>query len=911
MYKIKLGKDLVLDESAIYEQLVKESCFKFKKDSCDNNFIFVLPPPNANGELHLGHSFGYTIMDCIGRFKRQSGFNVLLVPGKDHAGIQTQVVFEKYLKSKGINPAELSREEIYSKCYEFCMDRAQYMRAQEKSLGLGADWDYELFTLDPAVSEIVIDTFVKLYNDGLAYKADRIVNWSVESNTSISDIEVEYVEQKGILYYILYPWVERIQEATLNEPAENWTGDYEKLNNAVVINFDSEPPSKSIKINDLGEFVYFKSLDERRCIFLPKFDTGRGIIVATTRPETMLGDSAVAVNPDDPRYGSLIGMEVVVPETGRKVRIVAHKGVDPTYGTGALKVTPAHDFFDFEIGKELGLEVIQVIGKDGKITEKGGRYSGLTTLEARERILQSLKKQDLLITSSEITHKVPISERAKDIIEPLITEQWWLNLSEASEKALNLINSGELEVYPSEFKNLIIHWLRNLKDWNVSRQLWWGHRIPAWYKSGKLVSVSKMPVPECYQDSDTFDTWFSSGQWPYTTLAAKGLIEMDSNYDPSIYPTHMMVMGRDILFFWACRMILLGVYRTGKIPFRKLYFHGLILDEQGQKMSKSRGNGIEPGEIQQKYGTDVLRLSLLSGFSPGRDVRFTMAKCEAWAKFINKLINASKFVSANYTKSERLTNLNHPLNVVWYQSSFQKLEEYKKGLNSFEFSSVLDNIYLYFWDTFCDWIIEISKILLKTEYQSEQKLLLSKLIEHILFMFHPYAPFITEYLHSELLKFDGLLAKKRFDEVYDYNYHSHQDEAVFLNLKGIVKILRRLKIFLKEPIKFWIEPQVPYEIDIIQKLSGCQHVQDAISMDASLLVNNRKVLLSATQISQIKSEYQKAVEQAEIRISRLTDLLNSEFTTKAPSDLVERERKKLEDLIRERDELKAQLANLN
>ncbi|MCS6961177.1 MAG: valine--tRNA ligase [Deltaproteobacteria bacterium] len=913
MFRVRLGDELEIEEEKIYATWLENHCFTFSRDQkYDENFIFVLPPPNANGELHLGHSFGYTIMDCIGRFQRQLGKNVLLLPGKDHAGIQTQVIFEKLLRDQGIDTTTLTREELYKRCYEFCIDRANYMRSQEKSLGLGADWNFELFTLDPRVSEIVLDTFIKLYEQGYAYRAERIVNWSIVSNTSISDIEVEHVEKPGTLFFIVYPWSDDIE---LEHEGDNYF-DLEPddvLNDAFLVKKLMNPPKRAlIKGRKCVLHPVVKKLkSEEFLVYLPEVDLHKGITVATTRPETMLGDTAVAVNPDDVRYKNLIGREVTVPCINRKVSIIASPLVDPTYGTGALKVTPAHDFKDFEIAKQKNLQIVQVIGKDGLITQNGGKYCGLTIQQARQAVINDLKEEGLLVDTKEIVHFIPVSERAKDVIEPLVTDQWWIKVESLKEEALRRVkNKNELEVFPEEFRSLIIQWFERLEDWNVSRQLWWGHRIPAWYQNGDVISVSREVPDNASQDPDTFDTWFSSGQWAYSTLVAHNLLDLTAceNWSHN-YPTHLMVMGRDILFFWACRMILLGLYRTNRIPFKKLYFHGLILDEKGQKMSKSRGNGIEPKEVQSKYGTDVLRLSLLNGFTPGRDIRFGFSKCEPWSRFLNKLYNCAKFIKLN-SGPETATNIIHPLCAELIRSTRTKCEEYKKGFEIFELSSVLDNIYTFFWDTFCDWYIEISKVLLKTPFALEQKTALKSAFEAILFMFHPFAPFVTEYLHTNFLGEKMLLAKKRFSDLTCYKLEVANSDYDMLSLFEIVRLLRRFKQFSTDQVDFFVEKSFNYEDDIVASLSRCNKCQSS-DCNVEILVRTKKVFIKIRDIPVLKKELQKRLDAVEAQLERIEKLLKSDFSSKAPYEVVLKEKQKYEQLKIEKHELENQFASIS
>jgi valyl-tRNA synthetase len=686
-------------------------------------FNIAMPPPNANGELHLGHSFGYTVMDILGRFHRLLGERVLLLPGKDHAGIQTQVVYEKKLKTEKVDTSGLSREELFERCYDFCIDRAQYMRAQEKTVGLSADWSRELFTLDPRLSDIVFETFERMWRDGLIYRGKRIINWSVFSQTAISDVEVEYKEQDGGLWFIAYPFV---------------------------------TPPPSLPTHELtlpsGE----------------KIPVGaRGMITATTRPETMLGDTALAVHPEDPRYRDLIGRTVRVPLVNREIPIIGDKRVDPTYGTGVVKVTPAHDFLDYDIGRDHELPMIQVIGKDGKMTpEAGAAFAGLTTTAAREAVIQRLTEEGRLVDTATMKHKVPIGERGKDIIEPLISEQWFVNVDKPGNslkgRALELIRSGKIKVYPARFQVLFEQWLENLRDWNISRQIWWGHRLPVWYRrAGETEEVHvgrTSPGPGWEQDTDTFDTWFSSGQWAFSTMAAHGLVDLDAKPPTSpFFPTHTMVMGRDILFFWACRMLLLTTYRVGDVPWRNIFFTGLIRDEHGQKMSKSKGNGIEPNEMISKFGADALRLALVMGASPGNDINLGPKKIEGYSKFINKVWNAAKLVELKVGHLPPLGDTPASITLQanrWIMVELARVHGVVTAkLHEYEISIAADELYNFVWSTFCDWYLEIMKVWVEAgspEEVREVQWTATTVLRAALTMLHPFIPFVTEEIHQRL-----------------------------------------------------------------------------------------------------------------------------------------------------------------
>lgn len=684
-------------------------------------FTICMPPPNANGELHIGHCYGFTVMDILGRFHRALGEAVLLLPGKDHAGIQTQVVFEKKLKSEGIDFTKLPVDDLYKRCYDFCIDRSQYMRDQERSLGLTADWSKELFTLDPALTEVIYDTFIRLWNDKLVYRGNRIINWSVFSQTGISDVEVEYKEAKGSLWYICYPL--------------------------------ADGPAKS------GRTITLKSGKEI-AIGSP------GIFTATTRPETMLGDTALAVHPEDDRYQQFIGKHVRVPLIGRAIPVIADERVDPKYGTGVIKVTPAHDFLDYEIGQSHKLEAIQVVGKDGKMTPASGpSYQGLKIEDCRKKVVQDLEAAGLLLDIEEIQHKVPIGERGKDIIEPLISDQWFLAVdapgNSLKQRALELIKSGKINIFPSRFGVLFEQWLENLRDWNISRQLWWGHRMPVWYGPDGQTYVGKS-APQgsgWTQETDTFDTWFSSGQWAFSTLARQGLLDFDAPQKSRYFPSHTMVMGRDILLFWACRMLLLTTYRMGDVPWKNIYFTGLIRDEHGQKMSKSKGNGVEPKEIVAQFGTDALRLGLVIGASPGNDLSIGTKKIEGYSKFINKLWNAAKLIElklSNQPTVKDLTERDLKFTSPTANWMFAQLEQVRANvtakLKSYDLSIAADELYNFTWQIYCDWYLEFMKALLDsddmaTRVEVQRATLVS--FRALLTMLHPFIPFVTEelYLH--------------------------------------------------------------------------------------------------------------------------------------------------------------------
>jgi len=660
-------------------------------------------------------------MDILGRFHRLCGERVLLLPGKDHAGIQTQVVFEKRLRAEKVDIKELGIDALYKQCYDFCIDRSNYMRAQEKRIGISADWSRELFTLDPRLNSIIFETFERMWRDGLVYRGTRIINWSVFSQTAISDVEVEYKEVEGGLWYLCYQLVSpkpSSHELTL-------------------------PSGSKVTIGQPGLFS------------------------ATTRPETMLGDTALAVHPSDERYKDYIGCEVIVPLVGRRIKVVADRRVDPAYGTGVIKVTPAHDFVDAEIGLEHKLEAIQVIGKDGKMTAAAGpEFVGMTTLACRDAVVQRLTDQNLLFDTAAITHKVPIGERGKDIIEPLLSEQWFVNVDKPGNslkgRALELIKSGKINVHPERFRGMFVQWLENLHDWNISRQIWWGHRMPVWYRgsqeSPEIFVGQAAPQGDGWrQETDTFDTWFSSGQWAFSTIAAQGLGSLDGKAKSDFFPNNTMVMGRDILLFWACRMLLLTTYRLGEVPWRNIFFTGLIRDEHGQKMSKSKGNGIEPNAIIDRYGADALRLGLVMGASSGMDMSLSERKIEGYSKFINKLWNAAKLVEMKISPEILAAGgavSSSCATVAWMLAGLSKTQQLTtKHLREFEISMAADELYSFTWQVYCDWYLEMMKVLIEHGSEAQRAEVASATISSlrsILTMLHSFIPFVTEEIYQKL-----------------------------------------------------------------------------------------------------------------------------------------------------------------
>lgn len=927
-------------------------------------FDITMPPPNANGELHIGHSYGHTVMDMFGRFRRLNGERVLLLPGKDHAGIQTQVVYEKKLREQGVEVEKMSRDEFFKSCYDFCTDRSQYMRAQEKALGITADFDREMFTLDPKISEIVFETFVNLWNDGLIYRGSRIVHWSVYSQTAISDVEVEYKEEKGKLWHFYYPLLEAVAvpeytvknfsdwtEAKIEKNEGNHFVVYGKGEIKVGEVLEVEAKKLDAKaeegvrklivyrvrkfakgelneeiLSKYGEHLrgrLSKELEARGEIVLidlvPVLERNDAIVVATTRPETMLGDTAVTVHPEDPRYTHLIGKKVKVPLVNREIVIIADDRVEIGFGTGAVKTTPAHDFLDYEIGLTHKLEQIQVIDQFGKMTEAAGAdFAGLSSLEAREKVAKLLAESGNLILTEEIVHKVPIAERGKDVIEPLISKQWYLRVDDPKlslkKQALELLNSGKISVYPGRMKRLIEQWLENLNDWNISRQILWGHRMPVWYKNKDQDNEETfvgMKAPEgndWVQETDTFDTWFSSGQWPFSTLAAVGLLDLkaaeagESKND--YFPTHTMVMGRDILLFWACRMMLFATYRMKNIPWKNIYFTGLVRDAKGQKMSKSKGNGVEPTEMIAKYGVDALRLGLIVGSTPGLDPKFDEKRVESYGKFVNKIWNAAKLVEmkleGNFERKIDVSALKLDSS-KWILNEVERVrEELIKGMNNYDLTNSFESVYHFAWDIFCSWYLEVAKIQLESANKEEVLAVMQKVLGEVLKMLHCFIPMVTEEIYQQM----NCLGEEQ--KVLALNLYKNgavgasaasggvEMEKVFDIVSAARELRRVLEIGFVERLGVEADFEVSEEArQIIEKMAniGLEKIESTNIIKKPVRAGVIKISCGDANKDQYFEKIKKQLEQLEKAINIDEKRLNSSFVEKAEPELVAEVRK--------------------
>ena len=849
-------------EDRLYQKWLDKGYFHATVNPNKKPFTIMMPPPNVTGQLHMGHALDNTMQDILCRFKRMEGYEVLWQPGTDHAAIATEVKVTNMLKEQGIDKDEIGREKFLEHCWEWKKEYGGRINSQLRKIGSSADWERERFTMDEGCSKAVEEVFCRLYEKGWIYKGSRIINWCPVCQTSISDAEVEYQEQAGHFWHINYPVV--------------------------------------------GE-------------------EGRFVEIATTRPETLLGDTAVAVNPEDERYTDIVGKMLKLPLTDREIPVIADAYVDKEFGTGCVKITPAHDPNDFEVGKRHNLEEINILNDDGTMNNKCGKYAGMDRYEARKAMVEDLEKLGLLVKVVDHVHNVGTHDRCKTTVEPMIKPQWFVKMDELAKPAINAIKTGELKFVPERFGKIYLNWLENIRDWCISRQIWWGHRIPAYYcdECGEVVVAREMPekCPHCgcthlTQDEDTLDTWFSSALWPFSTLGWPEETE-DFKY---FYPTDVLVTGYDIIFFWVIRMVFSGYEQTGKCPFSDVLIHGLVRDEQGRKMSKSLGNGIDPLEIIDQYGADALRLTLVTGNAPGNDMRYSEKKIIASRNFANKVWNASRFMLMNIEKAD-LSNVSLDDLIPadkWILSKANSLvKEVTDNMENYDFGVAVSKLNDFIWEEFCDWYIEMVKPRLYNEEDTTKAaalFTLKKVLTISLKLLHPYMPFITEEIFCSLQDEEESIMVSDwpvFEEAFDFKAEENEVEII----KNAVRNIRNLRADMNVPPSKKASVYVVSEKEEVRKVfedsrvffatlgyASEVHVQAdkaGIADDAvSTVIPDAVIYMPFAELVDVEKEIarlEKEAKRLEGEIKRAKGMLSNEkFISKAPAAKVEAEKEKLE-----------------
>ena len=867
-------------EDRLYQKWEDNKYFHAEVDRSKKPFTIVMPPPNITGQLHMGHALDNTMQDILIRYKRMQGYSALWQPGTDHAAIATEVKVINSLKDKGINKADLTRDEFLKYAWDWKEEYGGRIVKQLKKMGSSADWDRERFTMDEGCSEAVKEVFIRLFDKGYIYKGSRIINWCPVCKTSISDAEVEHVEQTGHFWHIKYPII--------------------------------------------GE-------------------EGRFVEIATTRPETMLGDTAVAVNPDDERYTDIIGKKLLLPIVNREIPVIADPYVDKEFGTGCVKITPAHDPNDFEVGKRHNLEEINILNDDGTMNNKCGKYAGMDRYEARKAMVEDLEKLGLLVKVVDHVHNVGTHDRCKTTVEPMIKPQWFVKMEEMAKPAIDALQSGRLKFVPESFGKTYMHWLEGIRDWCISRQLWWGHRIPAYYceECGEMVVSRDMPekCPKCgcshlKQDEDTLDTWFSSALWPFSTLGWPNKTE-ELDY---FYPTDVLVTGYDIIFFWVIRMVFSALEQTGTEPFHTVLIHGLVRDSQGRKMSKSLGNGIDPLEVIDKYGADALRLTLITGNAPGNDMRFYWERVESSRNFANKVWNASRFIMMNLgdeqpTKPEAADLL--PVD-RWILSKVNTLaKDVTENMDKYELGIAVQKVYDFIWEEFCDWYIEIAKVRLYKKEEDPKAAnaalwVLKTVLANALKMLHPYMPFITEEIFCTLCPEEETIMLAPWPE-YTEEWNFAKEEADVETIKVLVKGIRNIRSEMNVPPSrkakyFIVSPDADLcelfasHKDIYSQLISASEIdvqadKAGIPEDAvSVVIPNAVVYIPLEELVDMAKERERLEkEKAKLakELARSNGMLNNEkFLSKAPQAKVDEEKAKLEKYKQMMEDVENRLAQL-
>ncbi len=850
-------------EDRLYKKWEDNGYFHAQADRSKKPFTIVMPPPNITGQLHMGHALDNTMQDILIRYKRMQGYNALWQPGTDHAAIATEVKVIDSLKKQGIDKNDLGREGFLEKCWEWKDEYGSRIINQLKKMGSSADWSRERFTMDKGCSDAVLEVFIKLYEKGLIYKGSRIVNWCPVCKTSISDAEVEHEEQDGFFWHINYPVV--------------------------------------------GE-------------------AGRFVEIATTRPETLFGDTAVAVNPDDERYQDIIGKMLKLPMTDREIPVIADSYVDKEFGTGCVKITPAHDPNDFEVGKRHNLEEIVVINDDATMNSKAGKYAGMDRYECRKALVEDLEKEGLLVKVVPHSHNVGTHDRCGTTVEPMIKQQWFVKMDDLIKPAVEGVKNGDIKLLPKRMEKTYFNWTDNIRDWCISRQLWWGHRIPAYYcdECGEMVVSKNAPekCPKCgcthmTQDPDTLDTWFSSALWPFSTLGWPEKTE-DLDY---FYPNDVLVTGYDIIFFWVIRMIFSGYEQMGKAPFHTVLFHGLVRDSQGRKMSKSLGNGIDPLEVIDKYGADALRLTLITGNAPGNDMRFYWERVEASRNFANKVWNASRFIMMNLEGMEVTEPASSDLapEDKWILSAVNTLtKDVTENMDKFELGIAVQKVYDFIWDEFCDWYIEIAKV--RTYKKDEDARAansalwtLRTVLGQALKLLHPYMPFITEEIYCTLNPQEETIMLADWP-VYKEEWNFSAEEEMLAHVKELVKGIRNLrtemdvppsrkaKVFIVSEDKALCETfesmKKTYQNLISASEIDVQSDKAGIGEDAvSVVIPGAVVYMPLEDLVDMEKEKERLLKEEERlkkELARSHGMLNNEkFVSKAPAAKIQEEKDKL------------------
>ena len=860
-------------EEKLYEEWEKNGYFKPSMDKTKESYCIMMPPPNVTGKLHMGHALDCTMQDILIRYKRMCGFNTLWLPGTDHAAISTEVkVVEKMQKEEGITKADITREQFLERAWEWTHEFGGTIQKQQRKLGCSCDWERSRFTLDQGLSDAVLEQFVNLYNKGLIYKGTRMINWCPVCHTSISDAEVEFEEEASHLWHIRY----------------------------------------QIK------------------------GTDKYLIVATTRPETMLGDTAVAVHPDDERYKDIVGKTCILPIMNKEIPIIADDFVEKEFGTGCVKITPAHDMNDYQAGLRNNLEIVEVFDDSSIMGDLVPEYKGLPSIEARKLIVQKLEEIGALVKTENYTHNVGKHDRCHSTVEPKVSEQWFVKMEELAEPAIKAVKEDDIKFIPKRYEKTYFNWMENIQDWCISRQLWWGHRIPAYYCDDcGHINVSKTSPEKCekcgssklHQDEDCLDTWFSSALWPFSTLGWPNNTEDLETF----YPTNVLVTGYDIIFFWVARMIFSGIELMKQKPFSDILIHGIVRDSQGRKMSKSLGNGIDPLEIIEKYSTDALRFSLILGISPGNDIRYMPEKLDQASNFANKLWNAAKFVTMNLVEDEKILKF-YEKNYNKEEKSFKQdslriedkwiisklntlIGEISQNLDNYDLGVALDKIYGFIWNEFCDWYIEIVKSRLYSENE-EEKIQVCFVLDYVLRaslkLLHPFMPFITSEIYGKLVKYNDkdLMVSEWPEEKVNLNFKD--EEKVIEQLKEIIINIRNLRANLN------VHPSKKSELifvtktakDVIIKSEGflkklgfsekitVQEDKTGISENAmSILTDGIEVYIPFEELVDVEEERKRLEEEKKkvlAEIERATKMLsNPGFVNKAPEAKINEEKAKL------------------